>query len=54
MRFHVLGHIEAHQLDAQLQRKLLGDLGLADTGGAGKQEIADRLFPDSPSRNGPA
>ena len=34
---------EAHQLDAQLQRKLLGDLGLAHAGGACKQEIADRL-----------
>ncbi len=44
MRLHVLGHVETDQLDAQLQRKLAGDLGLADAGGAGKQEVADRLF----------
>ena len=43
MRLHVLGHVEAHQLDAQLQRELLGDLGLADAGGTCEQEIADRL-----------
>ncbi len=44
MRLHVLGHIEAHQLDAQLQRQLLGHLGLADAGGTGEQEVADRLL----------
>ena len=43
MRFHVLGHVEADQLDAQLHRQLLGDLGLADAGRAGEQEVADRL-----------
>src|SRR3546814_4208085 len=42
MRFHVLAHVEAHQLDAQLQRELLGHLGLAHAGGAGEQEVADR------------
>ncbi|KAG1263014.1 hypothetical protein G6F66_014271 [Rhizopus arrhizus] len=35
MRLHVLGHVEADQLDAQLQRQLLGHLGLADTGPSG-------------------
>ena len=43
MRFHVFGHVEAHQLDAQLQRELAGDLGLADAGRPGEQEVADRL-----------
>ena len=43
MRFHVLGHVEADQFDAQLHRQLLGHLGLAHAGGAGEQEIADRL-----------
>ena len=42
MRFHVFGHIETHQLDAQLHRQLAGDLGLADAGRAGEQEAADR------------
>lgn len=44
MRLHVLAHVEADQLDAQLQRQLLGHLGLAHTGGAGEQEVADRLL----------
>src|SRR5690606_39673585 len=26
VRLHVLGHVEAHQLDPELQRKLAGDL----------------------------
>ena len=43
MALHVLGHVEADQLDAQDEGELLGDLGLADAGGAGEQEGADRL-----------
>lgn len=43
MRLHVLAHVEADQFDAQLQRELLGHLGLAHAGGAGEQEVADRL-----------
>ena len=43
MRLHILGHVEAHQLDAKLHRQLAGDLGLADAGRPGKQEAADRL-----------
>jgi hypothetical protein len=43
MRLHVLGHVEADQLDAQLQRELLGHLGLAHASRAGEQEVADRL-----------
>ncbi len=44
MAFHVLGHVEAHQFDAQRVGELAGDLGLADAGGAGEQEGADRLL----------
>src|SRR3546814_7297735 len=43
MRFHVLAHVETHQLDTELHRQLPGDFGLADAGRAGKQETADRL-----------
>ena len=43
MPLHVLGHIETDQLDAEMQRQLTRDLGLADTGRAGEQEGADRL-----------
>ncbi len=39
---HVFRHVEADQLDAQLVGQLAGDLGLADAGGAGQQEVADR------------
>ncbi len=52
MRLHVLGHVEADQLDAQLQRQLLGHFGLADAGRAGEQEIADRLFRVAQARTG--
>ncbi len=44
MWLHVLAHVEADQFDAQLQCELLGHLGLAHAGGAGEQEVADRLF----------
>ncbi len=43
MRLHVFGHVETDQFDAQLHGQLAGDLGLADTGRAGEQKIADRL-----------
>ena len=54
MRFHVFGHVEAHQLDAELHRQLLGDLGLADAGRAGEQEVADRLVRDCRGPSAPA
>jgi len=41
---HVLRHVEAQQLDAQVMRQLLGYLGLAHPGGAGEQEAAHRSF----------
>ena len=41
---HVLGHVEADQLDAHDVGELARDLGLADAGRAGEQEAADRLF----------
>ncbi len=40
---HVLGHVEAQELDAQRDGELARDFGLADAGGTGKQEAADRL-----------
>jgi hypothetical protein len=40
---HVLRHVEADQLDAERQRELPRDLGLADAGRTGEQERADRL-----------
>ncbi len=40
---HVLAHVEADQVDAEDERELLGDLGLADAGRAAEQERADRL-----------
>src|SRR5471032_1340606 len=40
---HVLGHVEADQLDAEDEGQLLGHLGLADAGRTGEQEGADRL-----------
>ncbi len=42
--FHVFRHVEAQQLDAEAVGQLLGDLGLADAGGAGEEVVADRLF----------
>ena len=44
MRLHVFGHVETDQFDAQLQRQLLGHLGLAHTRRTGEQEAADRLL----------
>ena len=44
MAFHIFRHVEAHQLDAERLGKLAGHLGLADTGWAGEQVVADRLF----------
>ena len=41
---HVFRHVEADQLNAQRQRELLGDFGLADPSRAGEQVAADRLF----------
>ena len=40
---HVLGHVEADELDAHGDGELARDLGLADAGGAGEQEAADGL-----------
>ena len=40
---HVFGHVEADELDAERERELARDLGLADAGRAGEQEAADRL-----------
>ena len=41
---HILAHVEAEQLDAEQQRKLARDLGLADAGRAGEHVAADRLL----------
>jgi hypothetical protein len=40
---HIFGHVEANQLDAERDRQLPRDFGLADAGGTGEQERADRL-----------
>src|SRR6185503_14613514 len=37
---HVLTHVEAEELVAEVQRELLGQLGLADAGRTGEQEAA--------------
>ena len=48
---HVLAHVEADELVAELQRELLGELGLADAGRPGEQETAGRaLGRASPAR----
>ena len=39
---HVLAHVEADELVAELHRQLLGELGLADAGRSGEQEAAGR------------
>ena len=44
MALHVLGHVEADQLDAHAVGELARDLGLADAGRAAEQEVADRLL----------
>ena len=41
--FHILRHVEAGQFDPHRMGKLARDLGLADTGWAGKQVATDRL-----------
>ncbi|MNZ88813.1 hypothetical protein D3C78_1077130 [compost metagenome] len=43
MPLHVLGHVEAHQLNAQRLGQLPRRFGLAHPGRAGEQERADRL-----------
>ena len=40
---HVFAHVEAHQFNPQALRQLARDLGLADAGGPGEQEVADGL-----------
>ena len=40
---HVLRHVEADELDAEHDRELARDLGLADSGGTREQEAARRL-----------
>ena len=44
MPFHVLGHVEADQLEAEHPRQLPRHLGLADARWAGEQEAADRFL----------
>ena len=39
---HVLAHVEAEELVAEMQRELLGELGLADAGRAGEEEASGR------------
>ena len=41
---HVLAHVVAHELVAEMQRQLLGELGLADAGRAGEEEAAGRTI----------
>ena len=43
MTLHVLGHVEANQLDAKNEGQLLCHFGLADTGWTREQERADWL-----------
>jgi hypothetical protein len=47
---HVLRHVEADELDAENLRQLPRQLGLADTRGSGKQEVADRFVGRSQPR----
>ena len=44
MALHIFRHVEALERNAHDRGKLLGDFGLADTGRAGEQIIANRLF----------
>ena len=41
---HVLAHVVADELVAEMHRELLGQLGLADAGRAGEQEAAGRTI----------
>lgn len=43
MAFHIFGHVEPLQWNAHDARKLARHFGLADTGGARKQIVANRL-----------
>ena len=43
MALHVLGHVEAQELDAHGRGELARDFGLADAGGTGEQEAAHGL-----------
>src|SRR5262245_66194459 len=43
MLLHELGHVEAMELVAEVASELLGELGLADAGGATEQEAAGRV-----------
>ena len=43
-RLLVLAHVEADELDAHDAGELLGELGLADAGGAAEEEVADGLL----------
>ena len=43
MPFHVLGHVETHQLDAHRHRQLTRHFGFAYASWAREQEHADRL-----------
>ncbi len=52
MALHVLGHVEADQLDAQDVGQLPRDLGLADPGRTAEQEAADRLVGLAQARAG--
>ena len=52
--FHVLGHVEAQEVDTEKSGQLLGQLGLADAGRAGEQERADGASLGGPGRRGPA
>ena len=47
---HVLGHVEADQLDAEDVGQLLGDFSLADAGRAAEQEGANRLVGPTEAR----
>ena len=44
MPLHVLGHVEARDLDTQRGGQLARHFGFADAGGAGEEVVADRLF----------
>ena len=51
---HIFAHVEAEQLDAEQQRELARDLGLADAGRAREHVAADRLAPARASRRATA
>ncbi len=47
---HVLGHVEAQELNLEHARELTRQLGLADAGWTGEQEVADRLVERAEAR----